>query len=100
MSDRSLRWGILPRYFGYRGDVVETQPHTEEAVLSAMGAASDRPPRARRHVFIPGKCLPPPAPAWGWAVQVYAPPSPERWPLGALPALPRPARWPRAKAPP
>src|SRR5260370_35009395 len=97
MSDRSLRWGIVPRYFGYRGDVVETQPHTEEAVLSAMGAASDRPPRARRHVFIPGKCLPPPARAWGWAVQVYAARSRESWGIGDLADLRRLGRWARGE---
>ena len=41
MSERSLRWGVLPRYFGYRGDVVETTPETEEAILAAS-----RPPGA------------------------------------------------------
>src|SRR5580704_17601547 len=39
MSERSIRWGVLPRYFGYRGDVIETQPRTEDAILAAMGAA-------------------------------------------------------------
>ena len=55
MSERSIRWGVMPRYFGYRGDVIETQPETEAAILAAMHATSDHPPRARRLALPPGK---------------------------------------------
>jgi 4-alpha-glucanotransferase len=97
VSDRSLRWGVLPRYFSYRGDVVETQPHTEAAILAAMGAASDRPPRARIRISIPGKSQQPPARAWGWAVQVYAARSRESWGIGDLADLRRLGRWARGE---
>ena len=56
MSERSIRWGVLPRYFGYRGDLVETQPHIEDAILAAMGATSDHPPRVRRRAIPPARC--------------------------------------------
>src|SRR6266849_3334238 len=97
LSDRSLRCGILPRYFSYRGEVVETQPHTEEAILTAMGVSADRPPRARVRVSIPGKSQPPPDRAWGWAVQVYAARSNESWGIGDLADLRRLARWARGE---
>ena len=84
MSERSLRWGVLPRYFGYRGDVVETQPETEEAILAAMGAARDQPPRVRRMAITADKCEPPPSRAWGWAVQIYAVRSRDSWGIGDL----------------
>jgi 4-alpha-glucanotransferase len=95
--DRSLRWGILPRYFSYRGDVVETQPQTEEAILAAMGATVERPPRARGRISIPGKCEPPPKRAWGWAVQLYAARSRESWGIGDLADLRRIGRWARGE---
>src|SRR4029077_17346539 len=97
MSDRSLRWGIMPRYFSYRGDVVETQPHTEEAILAAMGASPAPPPRARVRVSIPGKCQPPRGRGWGWAVQVYAARSRESWGIGDLADLRRLGRWARGE---
>ena len=84
MSERSLRWGVLPRYFGYRGDVIETQPHTEEMILAAMGASSDHPPRSRRLKIPPEKCEPPPSRAWGWAAQIYAVRSRDSWGIGDL----------------
>jgi 4-alpha-glucanotransferase len=97
VSDRSLRWGILPRYFSYRGEVVETQPHTEDAILTSMRASADRPPRARVRVSIPGKCQPPPDRGWGWAVQVYAARSRESWGIGDLADLRRLGSWARGE---
>ncbi|HEV3053500.1 MAG TPA: 4-alpha-glucanotransferase, partial [Solirubrobacteraceae bacterium] len=97
MSERSIRWGVLPRYFGYRGDVVETQPHTEEAILAAMGAAGDHPPRARRRDLPEGNCEPPPSRAWGWAVQIYAARSRESWGIGDLADLRRLGRMARSE---
>jgi 4-alpha-glucanotransferase len=84
MSERSLRWGVLPRYFGYRGDVVETQLETEEAILAAMGASRDQPPRVRRLAIPAEKCEPPPSRAWGWAAQIYAVRSRDSWGIGDL----------------
>jgi len=84
MSERSLRWGVLPRYFGYRGDVVETQPETEDAILAAMGAVRDQPPRVRRLAIPAEKCEPPPSRAWGWAAQIYAVRSRDSWGIGDL----------------
>src|SRR5690348_16532871 len=47
-TDRARRWGILPAYHGWQGDVVPARPEVEAAILDAMGAGSDRPPRLRR----------------------------------------------------
>ncbi|MHB8613433.1 MAG: 4-alpha-glucanotransferase [Candidatus Dormibacteraceae bacterium] len=82
MSERSLRWGVLPRYFGYRGDVVETTPETEESILAAMGATGDHPPRVRRKQIPPSKCQTAPSRAWGWAAQIYAMRSRDSWGIG------------------
>ena len=97
MSERSIRWGVLPRYFGYRGDVIETPPETEEAILAAMGAVGDNPPRARRRAIPPGKCEPPPGRAWGWAAQIYAARSRESWGIGDLADLRRLGRMARSQ---
>jgi 4-alpha-glucanotransferase len=97
MSERSIRWGVLPRYFGYRGDAVETQPHIEDAILSAMGATSDHPPRVRRRAIPPAKSEPPPSRAWGWAAQIYAARSRESWGIGDLADLRRLGRMARSQ---
>ncbi|TAN31846.1 4-alpha-glucanotransferase [bacterium] len=94
---RALRWGILPRYFGYRGDAVETQPQTQAAILAAMGAAAARPPRARRLAVPLDRCEPPPPRAWGWAAQVYAVRSRDSWGIGDLADLRRLGRWARGQ---
>src|SRR6202140_730430 len=95
MSEQSIRWGVLPRYFGYRGDVIETQPHTDEAILAAMGATGDHPPRIRRQELPQGNCEPPPSRAWGWAAQIYAARSRESWGIGDLADLRRLGRMAR-----
>jgi 4-alpha-glucanotransferase len=97
MSERSIRWGVLPRYFGYRGDAVETQPHIEDAILSAMGATSDHPPRVRRRAIPPAKSEPPPSRAWGWAAQIYAARSRDSWGIGDLADLRRLGRMARSE---
>src|SRR5258708_26473565 len=99
MSERSLRGGVVPRYLGYRGDVMETQPETEAAILAAMGVAGDHPPRARRRAIPEGKCEPPPSRAWGWAVQIYAARSSESWGIGDLAHLRRLGRIARSQRP-
>ncbi len=97
MSERSMRWGVLPRYYGYRGDLVETQPETEDAILAAMGATKDQPPRARRVAIPPGSCEAPPRRAWGWAAQVYAMRSRDSWGIGDLADLRRLGRMARSQ---
>src|SRR5260370_8389887 len=97
MSGRSLRGGVLPRYFGSRGDVNETQPETEGGILAAMGVAGDHRPRAGRGAIPEGKCEPPPSRAWGWAVQIYAARSSESWGIGDLADLRRLGRMARSQ---
>ena len=93
MDDRAPRWGILPSYHSYRGDLVETRPETAAAILAAMGADRDQPPRARRHKVPPGRCFPAPPRAWGWAIQLYAARSKDSWGIGDLADLSRLASW-------
>src|SRR5450759_4658240 len=97
MSERSVSWGVLPRYFGYSGNVVETTSETEGAILAAMGAGSDHPPRARRREIPPVKSAPPPSRAWGWAAQIYAVRSRESWGIGDLADLRRLGRMARSQ---
>ena len=96
MSERSKRWGVLPAYFGWQGDHVETPPHVGEAILTAMGATGERPPRLRSAGLSPDPCAPPPRRAWGWAIQLYALRSKESWGIGDLADLRRFARWSKA----
>src|SRR5450759_4793032 len=97
MSERSIRWGVLPRYFGYRGDVAETNPGIEDAIRAARGATSDPPPRVRRHAIPPARSEPPPSRAWGWAAQIYAARSRESWGIGDLADLRRLGRMARSQ---
>src|SRR3982074_2378925 len=89
MVDRAARWGILPSYYGWQGDLVETPQATSEAILAAMGATQDRPPSMRRPKLPDEPCAPPPKRAWGWAIQLYALRSRESWGVGHLAALRR-----------
>jgi len=95
MSDRARRWGILPSYHGWQGELVETTERAEEAVLAAMGATRDRPPRLRRPHLEPDPCAPAPERTWGWAVQLYALRSRQSWGVGDFADLRRFARWSR-----
>src|ERR1044071_1268599 len=68
----AARWGILPAYHSWQGDVVQTDPQVEAAILEAMGAKTDAPPEP--HAPPPGgaaSCETAPDRAWGWAVQLY-----------------------------
>ena len=96
MVDRAARWGILPSYYGWQGDLVETPDATSEAILAAMGATQDRPPRVRRPKLPDEPCAPPPRRAWGWAIQLYALRSHESWGVGDLADLRRFGRWSRS----
>lgn len=94
-SERARRWGILPEYFGWQGDVVLTTLETEQAILDAMGATTDRPPRLRRLSLPNEPCWPAPRRTWGWSIQLYALRSRESWGIGDLADLRRFARWSR-----
>jgi hypothetical protein len=39
MSERGERWGVLPSYWSWEGQLNETRAETEDAILRAMGAA-------------------------------------------------------------
>jgi 4-alpha-glucanotransferase len=95
MVDRAARWGILPSYYGWQGGLVETADATSEAILAAMDATQDRPPRVRRSKLPDEPCAPPPRRAWGWAIQLYALRSHDSWGVGDLADLRRFGRWSR-----
>src|SRR6202521_2629815 len=95
MSERGKRWGVLPSYWSYQGQLVETSAETEAAFLAAMGASGERPPRARRFEVPKDPCAPAPDRAWGWAVQLYAVRSRDSWGIGDMADLRRLAQWPR-----
>src|SRR5467141_4104984 len=97
MLDRAGRWGILPAYHGWQGNLVETSPEARDAILAAMGATRDQPPRIRRPKLPSEPCHPPPERAWGWAVQLYALRSRESWGVGDLADLRRFGKWSRRK---
>jgi 4-alpha-glucanotransferase len=95
MSERGTRWGVLPSYWSYQGQLIETSPETEGAILAAMGASSEHPPGARRHKLPPDRCSTAPNRAWGWAVQLYAVRSKDSWGIGDMADLRRLAQWSR-----
>jgi len=45
LSERAARWGILPAYHSWQGEVVQTDPDVEAAILEAIGADGDEPPQ-------------------------------------------------------
>jgi 4-alpha-glucanotransferase len=95
MTERGKRWGVLPSYWSYQGQLVETPTDTEEAILAAMGATGERPRGARPYKPPPEPCAPGPKRAWGWAVQLYAVRSRESWGIGDMADLRRLAQWSR-----
>jgi 4-alpha-glucanotransferase len=92
-SDRALRWGVLPAYQGWQGDLVETSPAAEAAILEALGATTDQPPRLRRPRIADEPCAPAPRRTWGWSVQLYALRSRASWGVGDLADLRTFGRW-------
>jgi 4-alpha-glucanotransferase len=95
MTERAKRWGVLPSYWSYQGQLVETSSETEGAILAAMGASGEHPPRARRYKVRPDPCAPAPDRAWGWAAQLYALRSKESWGIGDMADLRLFAAWSR-----
>src|SRR5260370_9076109 len=93
MIDGTGRWGILPAYNGWQGDVVETTRSTTDAILAALGATEHRPPRIRLLKLPDEPCAPAPDRAWGWAVQLYALRSRDSWGIGDLADLIRFVPW-------
>ena len=93
--ERAARWGILPAYHGWQGDVVETPPEVERAILDSMGAAAGDPPPIRRPRLPKEPCCPARERAWGWAVQLYALRSRDSWGVGDFADLRRFGRWSR-----
>ncbi len=95
MSERATRWGVLPSYWSYQGQLIETPMATEEAIMASMGASGERPPRARRYKLPPEPCAPAPDRAWGWAVQLYALRSRDSWGIGDMADLRQFGQWSR-----
>jgi 4-alpha-glucanotransferase len=86
----------VPDYHGWQGEVVQTEPATEEAILAAMGATTGDPAPLQAPDLPDEPCAPAPERAWGWAVQIYALRSRESWGIGDLRDLRRFGRWARA----
>jgi 4-alpha-glucanotransferase len=95
MSERGQRWGVLPSYWSYLGQLTETSAETEDAILKAMGATGERPRSARRLKLPPEACAVGPNRAWGWAVQLYSARSRDSWGIGDMADLRRLAKWSR-----
>ncbi len=96
MADAAERWGVIPRYTGYQGNVVESPASTIEAIVRAMAGARDEPTRLDQGQVSDGRCTPPPERGWGWAVQLYAARSRDSWGIGDLADLRRLGRWARS----
>src|SRR5713226_1214433 len=95
MVDRAQRWGVVPEYFSYRGERVVASPEAVEAVLTALGAKTESPPRMPRRQLPEGTCAPAPERVWGWAIQLYALRSRNSWGVGDFADLRHFARWAR-----
>ena len=96
MGDAAERWGVIPRYTGYQGTVIESPTSTIEAVVGAMAGRRDEPPSLEQWPAPDGLCTPPPDRAWGWAIQLYATRSNDSWGIGDLADLRRLGRWARS----
>jgi len=97
MDEHALRWGVVPEYFGYKGDRVSASDDAVAAVLGSLGATQPNPPRAKPHDPPEGPCAPAPDRAWGWAVQLYALRSNDSWGVGDFGDLRRFGRWARGQ---
>jgi 4-alpha-glucanotransferase len=96
MQDAAERWGVIPRYSGYQGNVVDSPSSTIEDIVRAMAGGRDGPPLLEQGPLPEGRCSPPPDRAWGWAIQLYAVRSKDSWGIGDLADLRRFGRWARS----
>jgi 4-alpha-glucanotransferase len=96
MGEEAELWGVVPRYTGYQGSLVESPSSTVDAIVHAMAGGQDAPPRLDHSELPDGLCAPPPERAWGWAIQLYATRSNDSWGIGDLADLRRLARWARS----
>ena len=95
MADAAERWGVVPRYTGYQGNLVESPASTIAAAVRAMAGGRDEPPRLDQDQVVAGECASPPERGWGWAIQLYAARSQASWGIGDLADLRRLGRWAR-----
>lgn len=95
MDERGLRWGVVPEYFGYTGERIIARDDAVAAVLTSLGADRPGPPRTKPLDTPEGPCVPAPARAWGWTVQLYALRSKDSWGVGDFGDLRRFGRWAR-----
>ena len=96
ISERARRWGILPAYYSWRGEVVQTKPEVADAMLRAMDGTTARRPRLPQPDDLDERCVPGPDRVWGWAIQLYALRSRDSWGIGDLADLRRFGRWARS----
>lgn len=96
MADAAERWGVIPRYTGVQGNMVESPASTIEAIVRAMARGRDDPPGLEQGQVPEGRCSLPPERGWGWAIQLYAARSKDSWGIGDLADLRRFGRWARS----
>jgi 4-alpha-glucanotransferase len=93
LAEATERWGVIPHYTSYSGEVVESPAASVEAIVQAMAGARTEPQEIKMPSLEAGRCSPPPSRAWGWAVQLYALRSRDSWGIGDLADLRRFGRW-------
>ena len=97
MGESAERWGVIPNYTGYQGNLVESPASSIDAIVRAMAGGPGEPPHLEQAPVAPdGRCTPPPGRAWGWAIQLYAARSKDSWGIGDLADLRRFGRWARS----
>jgi len=97
MGDAAERWGVIPNYTGYQGNLVKSPASSVDAIVRAMAGGRDEPSRLEPASVAPdGRCTPPPERGWGWAIQLYAARSKDSWGIGDLADLRRFCRWARS----
>ena len=97
MGKSAERWGVIPNYTGYQGNLVESPASSIDAIVRAMAGGPGEPPHLEQAPVAPdGRCTPPPGRAWGWAIQLYAARSKDSWGIGDLADLRRFGRWARS----
>jgi len=96
MAEAAERWGVIPRYNGYQGNVVESPASTIEAIVRSMAGGRNEPSGVEQGQIANVGCAPPPERAWGWAIQLYAARSSDSWGIGDLADLRRFGRWARS----